>query len=122
MHLPVQTYVRIYVLHAASRPCKKLVYNFFLFFKKKNLLNLSFQKFFLTFRYLATLELYILYIIFNNFQRVLTQQQCSVELNYISGDKAPSGTGVYRLYADFIQGRRSRQNEFRKIYCGSCIY
>ena len=35
-------------------------------------------------------------IIFYNFQRELTQQQCSDELNSILGDQARSRTSVYR--------------------------
>ena len=35
-------------------------------------------------------------IIFYNFRRGLTQQQCIDELNLIFGDEAPSRTSVYR--------------------------
>ena len=35
-------------------------------------------------------------IIFYNFRRGLTQQQCFDELNLIFGDEAPSNTSVYR--------------------------
>ena len=38
-------------------------------------------------------------IIFYNFRRGLTQQQCNDELNSIFGDEAPSRTSVYRFYS-----------------------
>ena len=44
-------------------------------------------------------------IIFYNFRRGLTQQQC---------DEAPSMTSVYRWYGEFNLGRSSLQNEFRE--------
>ena len=40
-------------------------------------------------------------IIFVNFRRGLTQQQCIDERNSIFGDEAPSRTNVYRWYAEF---------------------
>ena len=54
-------------------------------------------------------------IIFYNFQRGLTQQQCLDELNSIFGDEAPSRTSVvYRWYGEFNRGRSSLQDEFRE--------
>ena len=52
-------------------------------------------------------------IIFYNFRRGLTQQQCIDELNSIFGDEAPSRTSVYRWYEEFNRGRSSLQDEFR---------
>lgn len=53
-------------------------------------------------------------IIFYNFRRGLTQQQCMDELNSIFGDEAPSRTSVYRWYGEFKCGRSSLQDEFRE--------
>ena len=53
-------------------------------------------------------------IIFYNFRRGLTPQQCINELNSIFGDKALSRTSVYRWYSDFNRGRSSLQDEFRE--------
>ena len=53
-------------------------------------------------------------IIFDNFLRGLTQQQCIDELNSIFGDEAPSRTSVYRWYGEFNRGRSSLQDEFRE--------
>ena len=53
-------------------------------------------------------------IIFHNFRRDLTQQQCTEELYSIFGDEAPSRTSVYRWYVEFNRGRSSLQDEFRK--------
>ena len=53
-------------------------------------------------------------IIFYNFRRGLTQQQCIDELNSIYGDEAPSGTSVYRWYGEFKRRRSSFQDEFRE--------
>ena len=56
----------------------------------------------------------LFFIIFYNFQRGLTQQQCIDELNSIFGDEAPSRTSVYRWYGEFNRGRSSLQDEFRR--------
>ena len=53
-------------------------------------------------------------IIFYNFRRGLTQQQCSDELNSIFGDETPSRTSVYRLYFEFNRCRSSLQDKFRE--------
>ena len=53
-------------------------------------------------------------IIFFNFRRGLTQQQCIDELNSIFGGEAPSRTSIYRWYAEFNRGRSSLQDEFRE--------
>ena len=51
-------------------------------------------------------------IIFYNFRRGLTQQQCIDELNSIFGDEHPSRASVYRWYGEFNRGRCSLQDEF----------
>ena len=53
-------------------------------------------------------------IIFYNFRRELTQQQCIDEVNSIFGDEAPSTSSVYRWYGEFNRGRSSHQDEFRE--------
>ena len=53
-------------------------------------------------------------IIFYNFRRGLTQQQCINELNSTFGDEAPSRTSVDRWYGEFNRGRSSLQDEFRE--------
>ena len=53
-------------------------------------------------------------IIFYNFRRKLTQQQCIDELRSIFAKEAPSRTSVYRWYDEFNRGRSSLQNEFRE--------
>ena len=53
-------------------------------------------------------------IIFYNFRRISTQQQCIDELNSIFGDEAPSRTSVYRWYGEFNPGRSSFRDEFRE--------
>ena len=40
-------------------------------------------------------------IIFYNFRRGLTKQQCIDELNLILGNEAPSRISVYRWYGEF---------------------
>ena len=54
-------------------------------------------------------------IIFYNFRRGLTQQQCIDELNSIFGDEAPSKASVYRWYGEFNRSRSSLQDEFREV-------
>ena len=51
-------------------------------------------------------------IIFYNFPRGWTQQQCIDEVNLIFGDEAPSRTSVYRWYNEFNRGHSSLQDEF----------
>ena len=51
-------------------------------------------------------------IIFYNFRRGLTQQQCIDEFNSIFRDEAPLRTSVYRWYGEFSRGRSSFQSEF----------
>ena len=53
-------------------------------------------------------------IIFYNFRRGLTQQQCIDELNSIFGDKVPSRTSVSRWYGEFNRGRRLLPDAFRE--------
>ena len=54
-------------------------------------------------------------IIFYNFRRGLTQQQCIDDLNSIFGDGALSRTSAYRWYGDFNRGRSALQEEFREV-------
>ena len=51
-------------------------------------------------------------IIFYNFRRVLTQQQCIDELNSIFDEEASSRTSIYRWYGEFHRDRSSLQDEF----------
>ena len=60
-------------------------------------------------------------IIFHNFRRGLTQQQCIDELYSIFGDEAPSTTSVYRWYGDFNRGCSSLQDEFREGHPKSVV-
>ena len=53
-------------------------------------------------------------IIFYNFRRGLTQQQCIDELNSIFGDEAPSRISVYRWNGEFNRGRSLLQDEFHE--------
>ena len=53
-------------------------------------------------------------IIFYNFRRGLSQQQCIDELNLTFGDEAPSKTTVYRWYSEFNRGRGSLTDEPRE--------
>ncbi|XP_025158379.1 histone-lysine N-methyltransferase SETMAR-like [Harpegnathos saltator] len=53
-------------------------------------------------------------IIFYNFRRGLSQQQCIDELNSTFGDEAPSKTTIYRWYTEFNRGRSSLSDEFRE--------
>ena len=57
---------------------------------------------------------YFCAIIFYNFRRGLTQQQCIDQLNSIFNDEAPSRTGVYRWYCEFNWGSSSLQDKFRE--------
>ena len=53
-------------------------------------------------------------IIFYNFRRGLTQQQCIDELNSIFGVEVPSRTSVNWWYDEFNRDRSSLQHEFRE--------
>ena len=53
-------------------------------------------------------------IIFYNFRRGLTQQQCINKLNSIFGNEALSRTSVYRWYGEFNLGHSTLQTEFRE--------
>ena len=46
-------------------------------------------------------------IIFYNFRRGLTQQQCIHELHSIFGGEDPSRTSIHRWYGEFNRGRSS---------------
>lgn len=54
------------------------------------------------------------WIIFHNFRRGLSQQECVDELSSLYGDKAPSKTTVYRWYSEVNRGRSSVADEFRE--------
>ncbi|XP_033254026.1 histone-lysine N-methyltransferase SETMAR-like [Drosophila miranda] len=54
------------------------------------------------------------WIIFHNFRRGLSQQECVDELSSLYGEKAPSKTTVYRWFAKFNSGRSSVADEFRE--------
>ena len=60
-------------------------------------------------------------IIFYNFLRGLTQQQCIDELNSIFGYEAPSRTSVCRWYDEFNRGRSSLQDESREGHPKSVV-
>ena len=51
-------------------------------------------------------------IIFYNFRRGITQQQCIDELSSIFCDEASSRTSVYRWCGEFNRGCSSLQDEF----------
>lgn len=53
-------------------------------------------------------------IIFHNFRRGLSQQQCISELNSLYGDEAPSQDTVYRWFREFSRGRNSLKDDFRE--------
>ena len=53
-------------------------------------------------------------IIYYNFERWLTQQNCIDEFNSNFGYEAPSNTSVYRWYGERNRGRSSLQDEFRE--------
>lgn len=53
-------------------------------------------------------------MIFYNFRRGLSRQECLNELVSTFGDEAPSKTTVNRWYQEFSLGRRSLQDEFRE--------
>ncbi|XP_015599901.1 histone-lysine N-methyltransferase SETMAR-like [Cephus cinctus] len=53
-------------------------------------------------------------IIFHNFRRGLSRQECSHEPNSFYSDKAPSYSTVKNWYNEFNHGRRSLQDEFRE--------
>lgn len=53
-------------------------------------------------------------IIFHNFKRRLTQQQCIDELKSLYGDEAPSKSTVYRWFTEFNRGRSSLTDEPRE--------
>ena len=53
-------------------------------------------------------------IIFYNFRRGLSQQQCIDELNSTFGEEAPSKTTVYWWYTEYNRGRRSLADEFHE--------
>ena len=54
-------------------------------------------------------------IIFYNFRRGLTQQQCMDELKYLYGDEAPSYGTVKNWYNEFNRGRRSLNDVSVKV-------
>ena len=53
-------------------------------------------------------------IIFHNFRRELSQQECIDELKFLYGYEAPSYSTVKNWYNEFNRGRRSIEDEFRE--------
>ena len=53
-------------------------------------------------------------IIFYNFRRGLTQEQCINQLNLTFGDEVPSTATVYRWYTEFKRGRSSLTDEVKE--------
>ncbi|XP_031634437.1 histone-lysine N-methyltransferase SETMAR-like [Contarinia nasturtii] len=53
-------------------------------------------------------------IIFYNFGRGLSQQQCVDEIHSTFGDEAPSKATVYRWFNEFNRGRRLLKDEFKE--------
>lgn len=53
-------------------------------------------------------------IIFHNFRRGLSRQECIDELNSLYGDEAPSYSTVKNWYNEFNRGRRSLSDELRE--------
>ncbi|GAB1860775.1 Histone-lysine N-methyltransferase SETMAR [Camponotus japonicus] len=53
-------------------------------------------------------------MIYYDFRRGLTQQQCADQLALTFGDEAPHRATVFRWFAEFNRGRRSLKEEFRE--------
>ncbi|KAL7739826.1 hypothetical protein ACLKA6_003268 [Drosophila palustris] len=53
-------------------------------------------------------------IIFHNFRRGLSRQECIDELKSLYGDQAPSYSTVKNWYNEFNRGRNSLNDEFRE--------
>lgn len=53
-------------------------------------------------------------IIFYNYRRGLSQQECMEKFYSIFSDEAPSRTSVYRWFGEFKRDRSSLQDEFRE--------
>ena len=53
-------------------------------------------------------------MIFYDFRRGLTQQQCADQLALTFGDEAPSRATVFRWFSEFNRGRSALQDEFRE--------
>ncbi|XP_037952518.1 uncharacterized protein LOC119682999 [Teleopsis dalmanni] len=53
-------------------------------------------------------------IIFQNFRRGLSRQECIGELKSLYGDEAPSYSTVKNWLNEFNRGRRSLKDEFRE--------
>ena len=66
-------------------------------------------------------NIYFRAIIFYNFRRGLTQQQCIDELNSIFDDEAPSSTSVYKWCGEFNRDCSSLQDEFREGRLNSVV-
>ena len=61
-------------------------------------------------------------IIFYNFRRELTQQQCINELNSIFGVETPPRASVYRWYEEFKRGCSSLQHKFCKVVQNQLLF
>ena len=53
-------------------------------------------------------------MIYYDFQRGLSQQQCIDQLHSTFGDEAPSKTTVYHWFSEFNRGRRSLKDELKE--------
>lgn len=53
-------------------------------------------------------------MIFYDFRRELSQQECADQLRSTFGDEAPSLSSIYRWYNEFKRGRSSFTDEFRE--------
>lgn len=53
-------------------------------------------------------------MIFYDFRRGLSQQQCADQLTATFGDKAPSKATIYRWFSEFNRGRTSLTDEFKE--------
>ena len=60
-------------------------------------------------------------IIFHNFRRGLSRQECFDELNSLYSDKAPSYSTVKNWYNEFNRGRCSIQDESRAVHPKSVV-
>ena len=54
------------------------------------------------------------WMIYYDFRRELSQQECINQLNSVFGVEAPSNTTVFRWYREFNFGRRSLTDKFRE--------
>jgi len=60
-------------------------------------------------------------MIYYDFRRRLSRQECFDQLTSTFGDEAPSFAIVKRWYNDFNRGRHSLANEFRESHSKSVV-